>query len=127
VDLKKRKADRLRVMQAIYDATGGSELVLVSGPGLQSELGLSQEDMADVCMCALHSAAPLRLLPTLWGRVNEQTDPSQVYGCDREARQRVCSLLMASSASFTALAQVSSSTQASSRTFASVRSATATA
>jgi len=49
VDIKKRRADRPRVMQAIFDAAEGSEAVLVSGAQLLHDLGLSDQDLRDAC------------------------------------------------------------------------------
>ena len=44
MDIQKRRADRLRVMKAIFDASSGSEGVFVSGPELLESLGLSDQE-----------------------------------------------------------------------------------
>jgi hypothetical protein len=43
------QADRLRVMKAIYVASGGSEYAIVPGPQLLEDLGLSDQELADAC------------------------------------------------------------------------------
>lgn len=48
-NMEERKANRLLVMNAIYEASGGSENTIVSGPDLLRDLGLSDEDLADAC------------------------------------------------------------------------------
>jgi hypothetical protein len=47
--IDERRAVRLRVMNAIYEASGASEHTLVSGAQLMEDLGLSDEDLADAC------------------------------------------------------------------------------
>lgn len=47
--MEEKKANRLLVMNAIYEASGGSENTMVSGPDLLQNLGLSDEDLADAC------------------------------------------------------------------------------
>jgi hypothetical protein len=55
IDIERRQANRLRVMKAIFDASGGSERVIVyTAPHpveahLPESLGLSDEEIADVC------------------------------------------------------------------------------
>jgi hypothetical protein len=50
MDIERRRADRLRVMKAIFDASEGSETVLVhTTPHLQERLGLSDQELADAC------------------------------------------------------------------------------
>jgi hypothetical protein len=48
-DIEKRRADRLRAMKAIYDASEGSEGAIVSGAELLDTLGLSDQELGDVC------------------------------------------------------------------------------
>ncbi len=49
VEVEKRRADRLRVMTWIFDASGGSETVPVSGPELLEAIGLDDHELGDVC------------------------------------------------------------------------------
>src|SRR6266566_8770320 len=55
MDIEKRRANRLRVMKEIFDASGGSETVVVHtaphphAPHLPESLGLSDEEIADAC------------------------------------------------------------------------------
>jgi hypothetical protein len=50
IDIEKRRADRLRVMKAVFDTSGGSETVVVrTAPDLQQRLGLSFQELADAC------------------------------------------------------------------------------
>ena len=48
-DVGRRRADRLRVMNAIYEAAEGSRLSHVSGGWLLEHLELSDEELARVC------------------------------------------------------------------------------
>jgi hypothetical protein len=45
VDIEKRRADRLLVMKAIFDASQGSESVYVSGPELLDALELTDQEL----------------------------------------------------------------------------------
>jgi hypothetical protein len=47
--IEKRRANRLLVMNAIYEATDGSEDILVSGRELLGSLGLSGQEIGDAC------------------------------------------------------------------------------
>ena len=48
-DIGRRRADRLRVMNAIYEAAEGSRMSHVSGGWLLEHLGLSDEEVGGVC------------------------------------------------------------------------------
>jgi hypothetical protein len=50
IDIAKRRADRLRVLQAVFDAAGGatSEVVRVA-PTIQLQLELSHQDLQAAC------------------------------------------------------------------------------
>jgi hypothetical protein len=48
-DIAQRRADRLRVMNAIYEAAEGSRMSHVSGGWLLGHLGLSDEELASIC------------------------------------------------------------------------------
>ncbi len=48
-DIGRRRADRLRVMNAIYEAAEGSRMSHVSGGWLLEHLELSDEELASVC------------------------------------------------------------------------------
>ncbi len=49
IDIAQRRADRLRVMNAIYEASGGSEHKEVLGRELAAKLGLTDRDLGDAC------------------------------------------------------------------------------
>jgi hypothetical protein len=49
IDIAQRRADRLRVMNAIYEASGGSEHKKVLGHELAAKLGLTDQDLGDAC------------------------------------------------------------------------------
>jgi hypothetical protein len=49
IDIAQRRADRLCVMNAIYEASGGSEHKEVLGRGLAAKLGLTDQDLGDAC------------------------------------------------------------------------------
>lgn len=49
VDIAKRQADRWRVMNAIFDASDGSETVQVRPGFAFKELGLTEREQADAC------------------------------------------------------------------------------
>jgi hypothetical protein len=49
IDIAQRRADRLRVMNAIYEASGGSEHKEVLGRELAAKLGLTDQDLGDAC------------------------------------------------------------------------------
>lgn len=50
IDVTKRRADRLRVLAAMFDATGGVEREPVRlVPTLQAQVGLSDEDFQAAC------------------------------------------------------------------------------
>ena len=48
-DIARRRADRLRVMNAIYEAAEGSPMSHVSGGWLLEHLGLSDEELGGIC------------------------------------------------------------------------------
>ena len=48
-DSARRSADRLRVMNAIFEAAEGSRMSHVSGDWLREHLGLSDEELGDIC------------------------------------------------------------------------------
>jgi hypothetical protein len=48
-DSAQRSADRLRVMNAIFEAAEGSRMSHVSGDWLLEHLGLSDEELGDIC------------------------------------------------------------------------------
>ena len=49
VDLNKRKADRLRVMNEFFEAASGSEQAFIDTEAVRTKLGLSDQEMADAC------------------------------------------------------------------------------
>lgn len=49
MDIEKRRADRLRVMRAIFDAANGSETEIVRIAPLQQSLGLSEYEVMAAC------------------------------------------------------------------------------
>ena len=48
-DIARRRADRLRAMNAIYEAAEGSRMSHVSGGWLLEHLGLSDEELGGIC------------------------------------------------------------------------------
>jgi hypothetical protein len=66
VDLNKRKADRLRVMNEFFEAASGSEQAIIDTEAVQTKLGLSDQEMADACKY-LEGEELIRLMPGLWG------------------------------------------------------------
>lgn len=50
MDIEKRRADRLRVMKAIFDTSNGSETEVVRVvPQLQQSLSMSEQELIDAC------------------------------------------------------------------------------
>jgi len=50
IDIERRRANRLRVMKAIFDDSNASETAVVrTTPHLQKRLGLSDQELADTC------------------------------------------------------------------------------
>jgi hypothetical protein len=94
VDVEKRRADRLRVMKAIYDTSDGSEYTLVSGPQLLEDLGLPDQELADACLylegehliTSTHTswghATPFHIQITHWGIREIWDEASQAPGQD---------------------------------------------
>ena len=68
VNIDKRRADRLRVMKAIFDASSGSQDVIVSGPGLLENLGLSDQEPGDACNY-LEGEHLISTTQTMWGHL----------------------------------------------------------
>ena len=48
-EVERRRAERLRVLKAIYDISVGSETTMVAGTQLLANLGLSDQEIADAC------------------------------------------------------------------------------
>jgi hypothetical protein len=67
VDLRKRKADRLRVMNEFFEVAGGSEQAIIDTEAVCTELGLSDQEMADACKY-LEGEGLISLMPGLWSR-----------------------------------------------------------
>jgi hypothetical protein len=67
-DIEKQRADRLLVMKAIYDASEGSEGNVVSGPDLLETLGLSDQELGDVCKY-LEGEHLIKGTRTLWSHL----------------------------------------------------------
>jgi hypothetical protein len=67
VDLNKRKADRLRVMNEFFEAAGGSEQAFIDTETVRTKLGLSDQEMADACNY-LKGEGLITPSPGLWGR-----------------------------------------------------------
>jgi hypothetical protein len=65
-DIEKRQADRLRVMKAIFEASGGSESTVVSGTELLDSLGLPDQELGDVCKY-LEGERLIAINRTAWG------------------------------------------------------------
>ena len=66
IDIEKRRADRLRVMNEIYEAANGSRLINVGGPWLLEHMDLPEDELADACM-HLESERLITGDKTLWG------------------------------------------------------------
>jgi len=66
--IQKRQAQRLLVMQAIFEASGGSESTSVSGPELLEKLGLSDQDLGDACQY-LEGEHLIEGTRTMWGHL----------------------------------------------------------
>jgi hypothetical protein len=49
IDIEQRQANRLLVMKAIFDASGGSEHKEVLGHELAAKLGLTDQELGDAC------------------------------------------------------------------------------
>jgi hypothetical protein len=71
-DIEKRRADRLRVMKAIFDASEGSEGTFVSGAELLDTLGLTDQELGDVCKY-LEGEHLITTQQTLWGHWTPHT------------------------------------------------------
>jgi hypothetical protein len=67
-DIEKKQADRLLVMKAIYEASGGSEHSSVSGRDLLNDLGLSDEELANACKY-LEGEHLIKSTRTMWGHL----------------------------------------------------------
>jgi hypothetical protein len=67
VDLNKRKADRLRVMNELFEAASGSERRIINTRAVPTKLGLSDEEMADACRY-LEGEGLISPMKGLWGR-----------------------------------------------------------
>jgi hypothetical protein len=50
IDIEKRRADRLRVMNKIYEAADGSQRTQISGPWLLEHMGMPEDELADACL-----------------------------------------------------------------------------
>lgn len=50
IDIEKRRADRLRVMNEIYEAADGTRLMNIPGPWLLEHLGMQEDEVADACL-----------------------------------------------------------------------------
>lgn len=68
MDIERRKADRLRVMRAIFDLADGSEANVVSGGELLDKLELSDQALGDVCKY-LEGEGLIKTTQTLWGHL----------------------------------------------------------
>ena len=68
VDIAKRRADRLLVMKAIFDASQGSESMYVSGPELLDALELTDQELGDACTY-LEGEGLIETTQTLWGHL----------------------------------------------------------
>jgi hypothetical protein len=65
-DSARRSADRLRVMNAIFEAAEGSRMSHVSGDWLLEHLRLSDEELGDVCRY-LEAEHLITAGPEYWG------------------------------------------------------------
>lgn len=68
LDLEKRNANRLLVMNAIYEASEGSESNFVSGPELLESLGLPDQELGDACKF-LEGEYLIKVTRTMWGHL----------------------------------------------------------
>jgi hypothetical protein len=68
-DIEKRRANRLIVMNAIYETSEASENVSVTGQQLMDSLSLSDEELADACNY-LKGEHLITELATLWGHLS---------------------------------------------------------
>jgi hypothetical protein len=66
VDLNKRKADRLRVMNEFFEVAGGSEQAIIDTEAVRTKLGLSDQEMADTCKY-LEGEELISAMRGLWG------------------------------------------------------------
>lgn len=65
-EIADRRADRLRVLQAIYDSSAGSVSTTVGGAQLLEDLGMSDQAVADACDW-LEGEHLIQGIRTLWG------------------------------------------------------------
>lgn len=65
-EVVKRRANRLRVLKAVYDASTGSTSAFVSGSDLLLDLGMSDEEVADACNY-LEGEHLIKGMRTMWG------------------------------------------------------------
>lgn len=68
-DIERRRANRLIVMNAIYEASGASENTSVTGQELLDSLGMSDEELADACNY-LKGEHLITEIKTLWGHLS---------------------------------------------------------
>jgi len=68
VELNKRKADRLRVMNEFFEAASGSEQAVIDTEAIRTKLGLSDQEMADACKY-LEGEELINPMPGLWNRL----------------------------------------------------------
>jgi hypothetical protein len=68
MDVAMRKACRLQVMRAIFEAADGSESNVVSGVELLDNLGFSDEELGDACKY-LEGERLIKTTQTLWGHL----------------------------------------------------------
>lgn len=68
-DIEDRRAIRLLVMNAIFEASGASEYATVSGPILLEDLGLSDQEFADACKY-LEGEHLIRTSNVAWGHAS---------------------------------------------------------
>lgn len=66
--IQKRQAQRLLVMQAIFNASGGSEYTSVSGQDLLDTLGLPDQELGDACQY-LEGEFLIEGTRTMWGHL----------------------------------------------------------
>ncbi len=67
VNLRKRKADRLRVMNEFFEVADGSEQAIIDTEAVCTKLGLSDQEMADACGY-LEGEGLISPMPGLWNR-----------------------------------------------------------
>jgi hypothetical protein len=65
-DIEQRQANRLIVLNAINEASGGSENTSVSGQDLMNELGLTDQELGDACKF-LEAEHLIKGTRTTWG------------------------------------------------------------